>query len=292
MMTNKPFSYIGEALTADEFVAYVARYDFGSVLPDQIVLHNSANPDASWAPLDTDSRNNWDRNEAGLALDQIKAKRVHQLDAIRDYYRDTNGWSAGPHLFIDDLWIYLFTPMYDIGVHAKEGNSYHDAAGKLHYSIGIETVGYFATHGWPAPMQELLRVAVQALQGRLKTFEIVYKSAPRHQPAAHQGSIAFHRDYNKAECPGPFITPAYAIPILAAPAPQLPPPAPGLGQYQYDGLAVYQRADLTGPLAGHLPAGSVVTIDGVGQAGYAPTAGHLASGLGFVDLRLLRKVGS
>ena len=70
------------------------------------------------------------------------------------------------------------------------------------------------------------------------------------------------------------------------------PVNPALGLYQFDGLAVYQRADLTGQIADYLPPGSIVSIDAVGGPGYAPTAGHLLSGLGFVDMRLLRKVGS
>lgn len=286
-----PFAYIGQALTGPEFVAYVATYNFGSVLPDQLVIHNSANPDASWAPLDSDPANNWDRDEAGLTEAQIKAKRKGQLDAIMRYYRDTLGWEAGPHLFVDERWIWLFTPMYEIGVHAMEGNSYKDAAGKLHYTIGIETIGWFGKVGWPPSMQVLLRTAAQALRSRLRTFDIIYKSAPRHQPQLHQGSIAFHRDYNKAECPGAIITPAYAIPILAAAPPPPPPLPPALGLYQFDGLAVYQRADLTGQVADYLPPGSIVSIDAVGGPDYAPTAGHLLSGLGFVDMRLLRKVG-
>lgn len=218
------FAYIGKPLTAEQFVAYVASYNFGSVPPDQIVIHNSANPDASWAPLNDDPNIKWDRNEVGLNDNQIAVKRQRQLDAIMRYYRDSLGWTAGPHLFVDERWIWLFTPMYEIGVHAAEGNSYHDAGGHLHYSIGIETVGYFDRVGWPIPMQELLRVAVQALRDRLTTFQIVYTAAPAHHPELHQGSIAFHRDYNKPGCPGAAITPAYAIPILASATPHTIPP--------------------------------------------------------------------
>lgn len=215
VLSASSFAYIGTGLTLPEFRQYVASYDFGTILPDQLVIHNTANPDASWAPLTTTPITQWDRNEAGMSPSAIYEKRRYQLDKIRDYYISL-GWPSGPHLFVDDRYIWLFTPMYDVGTHAKEGNSHHDSAGRLHYTLGIEVVGWYGRVGWPLSIQALLRGAVQALRDRLKTFEIVYRPAPPHQPQAHQGSIAFHRDYNKPECPGAFITPEYAIPILKA----------------------------------------------------------------------------
>jgi hypothetical protein len=213
------FRYIGKGLTGPEFEQYVQSYDFGSVPPDQLIIHNTYIPDASWASVSANQRTWWDRNEAGLAENQIYAKRAQQLDGLMRFYRDTYGWDRGPHLFVDERWIWLFTPMYDIGIHAAEGNSYRDKGGRLHYSIGIETVGYFTERGWHPQQAALLRQAVQALARRLKTFQIVYKSASHHHPELHQGSIAFHSDYNKAACPGRFITPAYAIGVLAGEPP-------------------------------------------------------------------------
>ena len=210
------FKYIGQAKTGEEFVDYVRSYDFGSVPPSFVVMHNTANPDASYAKLNNDPAIKWDRNEASLSDAQIKTKRKSQLDAIMRYYVSL-GWTTGPHLFIDERWIWLFTPMYEVGTHAKSGNSYHDAAGKLHYSVGIETVGYFEHAGWPPSMQKLLQIAVQTLRDRLHTFEIVYKSGPTNTPSAHDHSVSFHRDYNKPGCPGSIITSDYAIPILRTP---------------------------------------------------------------------------
>jgi hypothetical protein len=278
LLSETPFRYDGRGLTGPEFKAYVASYDFGMVPPDQLVFHNTYLPDASWAPVSANQPTWWDRAEAGLSLAQIYAKRKAQLDAIMRYYRDTYGWDRGPHLFVDDLWIWLFTPMYDIGIHAAEGNSYRDSRGKLHYSLGIETVGYFASHGWPAPMQALLRTAVGALAKRLK-IALVYKQAPLHRPELHQGSIAFHRDYNKAACPGSVITPAYAIDALTNPH----------GVYLIKGLPIYNDSRLTQPSGRFLMLGSKVTIDRVAAeqpADYAPSAAHIADaeGGGFIDL--------
>lgn len=210
-----PFSYIGQAKTGQQFIDYVGSYDFGSVPPSFMVIHHTYNPDASWAPISTNQASWWNRNESGLNNDQIKAKRKPQLDSIKNYYVG-KGWTTGPHLFIDEKWIWLFTPMYDVGTHAASGNSYHDASG-LHYSIGIETVGYFEYYGWPESMQKLLQIAVQSLQARLGNFDIIYMHAPTNTPQAHDHQISFHRDYNKPECPGGVITAEYAIPILSKP---------------------------------------------------------------------------
>lgn len=218
------FAYDGRALTLAEFSAHLAAFDFGTILPDQVVLHNTAVPDASWAPLGTSTATHWDRDEARLSLTAIRNKRQNQLDAIQRYYVSL-GWTAGPHLFIDDRWVWLFTPLDTIGVHAKEGNSYRDSAGRLHYTIGIEVIGWYGKVVWPLPIQTMVRGAVQALQRRLGTFQIVYKHAPAHQPAAHQGSIAFHYNYNKPECPGVKITPEFAIGVLKTPTPPIDPNA-------------------------------------------------------------------
>lgn len=201
------FAYLGIPLTAEGFTEYVRTYNFGSVPPDFVVLHHTAIPSASWARYSSGAI--WDDGEAGMGVLQIQNKRQRQLDALRDYYRDRLGWTAGPHLFIDERWIWLFTPMAEIGIHAAQGNSYRDAKG-LHYSIGIEVIGYYEHVGWPKAVAGLVRHAVVTLQQRLKTFKLKY------QPRA--GGISAHRDYNKPQCPGAVITSSYYIAAITAPA--------------------------------------------------------------------------
>lgn len=202
------FLYDGRALLIEEFAAYVAAYRFGTIPPDFVVLHHTAVPDASWAPLSSNPNTKWDRNERGLSAAQIQAKRRRQLDAIKVYYQSL-GWNAGPHLFIDEKWIWLFTPMYDVGIHAKSGNSYRDAKKKLHYSIGIEVIGYYERTVWPAAVARNVGMALAILRRRLGTFALDYHAGPRNTPSAHVGSLSSHRDYNKPECPGKAITEAY-----------------------------------------------------------------------------------
>ena len=274
-----PFAYIGQGLTLEEFEAYVLSYDFGSIPPDYVVIHHTANPAASWAPAG--GAPNWDATEAGLSAAAIKDKRKRQLDGIRNYYRDTLHWGAGPHLFIDDRFIWLFTPMYDEGIHAAEGNSYKDSAGKYHYSLGVEVVGNYTALRWPAIIQRMVGGAVAILQRHLRTFDLIYKSAPPHRPELHQGSIAFHRDFNKLECPGNAVTPEFAIGVLQR--------AAGVGRYRVRGVAIHEAPDPNSPIAlngtAFLASGEEVVIDEVKPNGI----GHLLDKRGFVPLSALER---
>ena len=63
-----------------------------------------------------------------------KGLSVGQVGNIRDYYRNSLGWSAGPHLFIDEDEIYGMTDFRHRGVHAVSFNS---------YAIGIEVLGWY-----------------------------------------------------------------------------------------------------------------------------------------------------
>jgi hypothetical protein len=209
------FLYIGEALTADEFTAYVATYDAGPVPPDFVVLHHTARPstrysvctdpthDAAYCVKDSE----WDGSEEGLNDEQIKQRRLGKLRNIMTYYRDSLDWDRGPHLFIDDRYIYLFSPMAEIGIHAAAGNSYEDGAG-LHYSVGIEVIGYYEHVRWPPEIERLVGHCVAVLKRRFSTFELV--SRPR------AGAVSSHRDYNKPRCPGHAITDDYYVSVLQA----------------------------------------------------------------------------
>jgi hypothetical protein len=196
------FLYIGEGLTAEEFSAYVQTYDFGTIAPDFVILHHTAIPSTRYARYP--SGGVWDADEAGLSAAQIKQRRQAKLTAIKEFYRTRPGWDRGPHLFIDDRYIWLFTPMREIGIHAAQGNAYRDGHG-LHYSIGIEVVGYYEHVRWPEPVERLVGHCVAVLKRRLGTFEL------RYQPRA--GAISSHRDYNKPQCPGAAITEGYYIEV-------------------------------------------------------------------------------
>lgn len=198
------FKYIGKGLTAAEFTQYVETYSFGSQPPDFVVLHHTAIPSTSAAPYPTGWR--WDSNEAGLSEGQIYRKRLQLLEQMREFYRTQSMWDRGPHLYIDERWIWLFTPMFEQGIHAKEGNGYRDNTGRLRYSIGIEVCGYFENVKWSEPVARLTGHAVAVLKKKLNNFEIAHKK--------FSGGISSHRDYNKPSCPGAAITEAYYLGVV------------------------------------------------------------------------------
>jgi hypothetical protein len=219
----RAFAYTGAALSREAFRAHVESYDFGSIEPSFVIFHHTWNPDASWAPISTSQATWWDRNEAGLTTEQIKAKRKKQLDAMRDYYIRL-GWTAAFHLLIDERWIWLFTPLNTIGVHANEGNSYL-SGGKRRYSVGIEVIGAYEGRTWPAAIQRNVGWAVACLKDRLG-FELTYTSAPEDRPDLHDNGLSGHRDYSTKSCPGAAITPVFYTSVARAGWVALHPPPP------------------------------------------------------------------
>ncbi|WP_394781375.1 N-acetylmuramoyl-L-alanine amidase [Undibacterium sp.] len=106
---------VGKSCTPDEFDAYCQTLHWTAWRPSFIVLHNTGSPSLAQRP-------------AGLS-------KEHILN-LESYYRDDQKWSAGPHLFIDDKQIWLFTPLTVSGVHSPSFNT---------VAIGIEMLGDYDT---------------------------------------------------------------------------------------------------------------------------------------------------
>lgn len=111
-MSWKPI--VALSFTAETFDSYCHGLVWGAWRPSFIVLHNTGSPTLAQRP-------------SGLTLQHIK-----NLEA---YYRDEKKWSAGPHLFIDDKQIWVFTPLTMSGVHSPSWN-------KL--AFGIEMLGDYS----------------------------------------------------------------------------------------------------------------------------------------------------
>lgn len=105
---------VGKNFSPDEFNDYCHQLQWTSWRPSFIVLHNTAIPTLAQRPN-------------GLTLQHIKGLEV--------FYRDQQKWSAGPHLFIDDRQIWVFTPLTVSGVHSPSWNS---------SSLGIEMLGDYS----------------------------------------------------------------------------------------------------------------------------------------------------
>jgi hypothetical protein len=102
---------VGKSFSPEAFREYVAGLSFQGWRPEFVVLHNTGIPTLSQRPQ-------------GLTREHIKG--------LESYYRDDMGWSAGPHLFVDDRQIWAFTPLTTPGVHSPSWNS---------RSLGVEMLG-------------------------------------------------------------------------------------------------------------------------------------------------------
>lgn len=109
MPTWKPI--VGLSFQPDDFAVYCRSLHWTVWRPSFIVLHNTGVPTLAERPN-------------GLT-------KQHILD-LEAYYRDDQKWSAGPHLFVDDRQIWVFTPLTTQGVHSPSWNN---------VALGVEMLG-------------------------------------------------------------------------------------------------------------------------------------------------------
>lgn len=166
---------IGKKLNQPEFEKYVKEKDFGKIPPSKLVVHHTWRPDIK----------DW--------------KGEISLYGIKNYY-ESKGWKAGPHLFIAEDGIWLFTDMYDVGIHAGKGNAGYKWGRLDWYSIGIEVVGDYDTKKWDGHTKSNALFAIKTLRNKL--------SIPND-------NIKFHRDYSTKTCPGAAITKEWLFTELA-----------------------------------------------------------------------------
>ena len=113
MPTWKPIA--GLSFNAAQFDSYCHSLQWTAWRPSFIALHNTAVPNLAQRP---------------------NGFTAQHMQNFVSYYRDQKKWSAGPHLFIDDKKIWVFTPLTVSGVHSPSWN-------KL--ALGIEMLGNYAT---------------------------------------------------------------------------------------------------------------------------------------------------
>jgi hypothetical protein len=295
------FSYIGRGLTPPEFTDYLAGYNFRPVKPDFVVLHHTAIP----------TLEQWTAGDANRSEQQIYENRRTKLGKIKGVY-EGRGWKSGPHLFIDDRWIWLFSEMSEYGTHAKWGNSFRNTSG-LHYSIGIEMVGDYTNKPWSSEIANLVGYIVTALQ-QLGTFELRYiDNKPARvwgkdddgNPAwvlgdkskLVSGGISSHRDYNKPACPGNAITDTYYMEIINGyTAKTTCPYQPGHYIVNVNDAHIWEAPKRTnGQIAlggaATLGIGNELEIDIIKQGELINGNawwGHLKNGIGFVSMTVVK----
>ena len=102
---------VGDSFTAADFDAYCHTLQWLAWRPAFIVLHNTGIPSLAQRP------------------NGLTKKHILGLEA---FYRDEQKWSAGPHLFVDDKQIWVFTPLTVSGVHSPSWNM---------LALGVEMLG-------------------------------------------------------------------------------------------------------------------------------------------------------
>jgi hypothetical protein len=102
---------VGVNYTPEEFDTYCHGLTWSQWRPSFMVLHNTAIPSLTQRPN-------------GFT-------KQHILN-LEKYYRDQQGWKAGPHLFIDDKQIWVFTPLTMSGTHSPSWNK---------IALGVEMLG-------------------------------------------------------------------------------------------------------------------------------------------------------
>jgi hypothetical protein len=104
---------VGRGFRPQEFKDYVGTLSFSDWRPQFVVVHNTSEPRLSqWHSTPGEQR----------------------MKNLEDYYKNQQGWSAGPHLFVADDLIWVFTPLITSGVHSPSWNG---------ISWGVEMVGEY-----------------------------------------------------------------------------------------------------------------------------------------------------
>lgn len=162
-----------------DFDDYVRSLNFGAWRPSFIVVHNTAVPNVAQRPH-------------GFT-------RTHMNNLV-SFYRDTQKWSAGPHAFVDQNGIWVFSPLTSPGVHSPSWN---------HSSWGIETLGDYAHDAFADPIRENLIAGLTSLHR-------VLGLSPTGLRFHKEDPLTTHKT-----CPGPALDKAALIADISA---RLPAP--------------------------------------------------------------------
>lgn len=109
---------VGLGFNTQQFDNYCHSLQWVAWRPSFVVLHNTATPSLAQRP-------------GGFT-------QQHMVNLV-GFYRDQQKWSAGPHLFIDDKKIWVFTPLTMSGVHSPSWNK---------VAFGIEMLGNYAAESF------------------------------------------------------------------------------------------------------------------------------------------------
>jgi hypothetical protein len=165
---------VGRSFSPDEFERYIETLKFGVWRPRFVVVHNTSAPDIkTW--------NDW----------QIRARPVTDEQWAQNlvgFYRDTQHWSAGPHLFVTPRGILVFSPLTGPGTHSPSWNS---------VSWGVETVGEFEREPFNGSIKANLIAALAILHAAAGLQLTPYSRGVRGLHFHREDPLTTHKS-----CPG------------------------------------------------------------------------------------------
>lgn len=153
---------IGQPLDLAALGFYMQALRLGSWRPSFVVIHHCAAPSLAQRP---------------------HGFQPQHMRNLKDYY-ESKGWSAGPHMFIDEDQAWLFSPLTARGVHAVSFNS---------DSWGLEMLGDYDTEDpWSGRGLQVLTLAAQVTAILLRKLQ------------RDSAAVRFHRDDPRTTktCPG------------------------------------------------------------------------------------------
>lgn len=157
---------VAKHFTASEFADYCKQVQPQSWVK-RIVLHNTSSPSLAQRP-------------GGV----LTAEHIQNL---KGYY-EGQGWSAGPHLFVDATGIWVFTSLTEHGVHSPSYNG---------SSWGVEMLGDYDTESFTTGLGAQVRanaIAAVASLARIQGW-----------PDVKDGRLILHKEDPKTthkDCPG------------------------------------------------------------------------------------------
>ena len=124
---------IGIRFSPNDFDEYLSHLTLSSWRPQFVVVHNTSSPTLAQRP---------------------KGFTPAHIQNLVSFYRDQQGWSAGPHCFVDQNGIWVFTPLTTPGVHSPSWNS---------ISWGVETLGEYMKESFQDPVHSNLVACLATL---------------------------------------------------------------------------------------------------------------------------------
>jgi hypothetical protein len=160
---------VGRGFRPEEFRQYVGTLAFTDWRPRFVVVHNTSAPRLS----------QWHSTPGS-----------QRMLNLQSYYRDQLHWSAGPHLFVADDLIWVFTPLTVSGVHSPSWNG---------VSWGVEIVGEFED---------------EAFSGAIKANAVDALATLHQWRGLDPQSLRFHKEdplTTHTTCPGAHVVKADLI---------------------------------------------------------------------------------